>query len=221
MKNIKLSVLKKTDLEELAKFVVEENFSHHDEKTPDIQSIMDKEIKYIHDEELCFSNSKILVAKNYDDEIIGSIRTLRWNYRDKLPIERMFSINLKELIDINQYKVWHIGRFAIKKNPNETGIRLFKTLMACAINEVCMHSNVVAVAECDIKLLRTLKILGIEAFAITESIHYLGSETVPVILPYGGLKNFLDKHRHLLCSKSQQLHQGVVLVNHQQYYTFV
>lgn len=221
MKNIKLSVLNQSDLEQLARFVVEENFSHHDEKTSDIQSIMNKEIKYIHDEELRFSNSKVLIAKNYDNEIIGSIRTLRWNHRDILPIEKMFSINLKDLINTNHYEIWHIGRFAIKKDPDEMGIRLFKTLMAHAINDVCKNSKAIAIAECDTKLLRTLKLLGIEAIAITTSIHYLGSETVPVILAYPGLKNFLDKHRHLLCSNSEQLHQGVVLPNHQQYYTFV
>lgn len=221
MKTIKLSVLKKADLEDLAKFVVEENFSHHDEKSSDVQSLMNKEIKYIYDEELCFSNSKVLIAKNNDNKIIGSIRTLRWNYRDILPIEKMFSINLKDIIDVSRHEIWHIGRFAIKKGTNESGIRLFKTLMAHAINNVCTHSNTIAIAECDIKLLRTLTALGIEAIAITNPIHYLGSETVPVILTYSGLRNFLDNHRHLLYNKSDKLLQGVVLSNHQQYYTFV
>jgi len=33
MNTIKLSIMKMSDLEKLAKFIVEENFSRHDEKT--------------------------------------------------------------------------------------------------------------------------------------------------------------------------------------------
>lgn len=221
MRNIQLSILEKNKLRDLAKFVVEENFSHHIKKPLYLQSFIEKEIKYIYDEEFNFSNSKTLIAKNHDGHIIGSIRTLKWNLRDILPIEKMFSIRLKNIIDTSIYNVWHIGRFAIKKGNNESQLTLFKTLMTFAISDVCAQSNSIAIAECDIKLLKTLKTLGIEAIPIMDAIHYLGSETVPVILTYNGLKNFYDRHQNLMYKTNEQLHNGVVLSSHLQYYTFV
>jgi len=133
----------------------------------------------------------------------------------------MFSLRLKDIIDTNAYHIWHIGRFAIRKDIRKSGFILFKTLMAHAIYDVCAIKNSIAIAECDAKLLKTLRVLGIEAIPITNSIHYLGSETVPVILTYQGLKNFLNAHSHLLSQNNESLHQSVVLSNHQQYYTFV
>ncbi|MBB6371360.1 hypothetical protein [Chryseobacterium shigense] len=221
MKTIKLSILKKSDLKHLAKFVVEENLSHHVEKPAHNQAFIEKEIEYIYEEESKFSNSKVLVATNSENKIIGSIRTLKWNTLDILPIEKMFAIDLKNILETKKTDIWHIGRFAIKKGAEGSGFSLFKTLMVHAINDVCTNTNSLAIAECDVKLLRILKALGIETTAITNSIHYLGSETVPVILTYKTLKNFLDYNLHFLSCHEENLHKSVVLSTPHQYYTFV
>ena len=84
--------------------------------------------------------------------------------------------------------------------------------MAYALNEVCQNENSVAIAECDAKLLKVLKLMGIEAVILAEPIHYLGSETIPVMLTYNGLKNFFDKNCHLMSTQQvSALHQSVVL----------
>lgn len=82
---------------------------------------------------------------------------MKWNRSNILPIEKIFKINLKEVIVDNKCAIWHIGRFAIKKGVDTKEFNIFKSLMAFAINEVCKTENSVAVAECDSKLLRILK----------------------------------------------------------------
>jgi len=46
-----------------------------------------------------FSKSNIFVAKNRQNEIIGTIRIMEWNRNDELPITKIFGI--KELDDIS------------------------------------------------------------------------------------------------------------------------
>lgn len=118
-------------LYDLAKFVVNENFNHHtggiyptNYKT-EINSIFKEEYIYI-------QNSKIFVSKDCGNLIIASIRVLRWDYKEVLPIQKIFGINPLLLNGHNINKsIWHIGRFAIKKGIRD--INLFKRLMVCAI----------------------------------------------------------------------------------------
>ncbi|NIF07737.1 hypothetical protein F3J23_20120 [Chryseobacterium sp. Tr-659] len=198
------------NLYELAKFVVTENFSHHEDHSNTEK--FKTEVDSIYNEEKAFKESKIFVSRDNDDKINGSIRVLKWNQTDVLPLEKLFHINPSSFIKSKATDIWHIGRFAIKKGIDKTGFGIFKTLMAYAINEVCQNENSVAIAECDAKLLKVLKLMGIEAITLAEPIHYLGSETIPVMLTYNGLKKFLDKNYHLITTKqADALHQSVVL----------
>lgn len=194
MNDIKYYNLDSDELFSMVKFVVEENYNHHQSDLP--QFIAD-EITAMHNEEISLSNSKIFVARDEDYLITGSIRVTRWNKLDVLPTEKIFDVDLQQK-KFEDMKIWHIGRFAIKQGIDKTGFLVFKTLMALAINEVCASESSVALAECDVKLLRTLKLLGIEVTALSDSINYLGSETIPVLIPFFGLKKFLDKNIHLL-----------------------
>lgn len=204
--------LDRQNLFELAKFVVEENYSHHRMNN----RLLDKEVDEIYLEELRLDNSKIFVSTDQYHSIVGSIRVSKWNGREILPMQKLFNINIDGIGQDNKYNVWHIGRFAIKKGIDKTGFNVFKILMVCAINEVCQNEDCFALAECDAKLLRVLKLLGIEAITLADSINYLGSETIPVLLTYTGLKKFLDKNRHLIPQNINptpvwtSLHQSVV-----------
>lgn len=97
-----------------------------------------------------------------------------------------------------------------KQFSDKAGFGVFKTLMTFAISEVCKNENSIALAECDIKLLRILRLLGIEAKALADPIYYLGSETIPVLLSYKGLKRFLDKNYYLIPQNFIFLHNSVV-----------
>lgn len=209
MKNINFYQLgNSNDLHELSKFVIYENFIHHS-KSFDLKKL-NKEIEILYKEELRFNNSKVFVSKDADNNISGSIRVLKWNGKDILPIEKLFAIKPSSILDNKHVNIWHIGRFAIKKCEDNAGFGTFKTLMTFAINEVCKSENSVAIAECDVKLLKILKLLGIEAEILAEPIYYLGSATVPVLFSYKGLRSFLDKNYYLIPQHQMQLHNSVV-----------
>lgn len=191
--------LEKLELEQLfdmAKFVVNENFKHHTSSIclrnyeNEISSIFQEEILY-------FRNAEIFVSKDEDNSIIGSIRVLRWNYKDRLPIQKIFGIEPLSLNGCNISKsIWHIGRFAIKKGVKD--IKLFKRLMVCAIFPICQDKNAVAYAECDSKLLRVMLAMGINATPIGMPIEYLGSETIPVSMQYQDLIGFYNRNKSLV-----------------------
>ncbi|WP_160114326.1 MULTISPECIES: hypothetical protein [Aquimarina] len=184
------------ELFNMSKFVVTENFKHHtDEKFPndyknDITSIYKEEMNYL-------ENSQVFAIKNENNEIIGTIRALKWNYISLLPIQKIFGINPLVCINDNSInEIWHIGRFAIKKGARD--INLLKKLMVCAIRPICKHKDNIAFAECDAKLLRIITLMGIKTKIVGESIDYLGSETIPVSMSYYGLIDFYNKNKHLI-----------------------
>ena len=211
---------------DLAEFIVTENFKHHSEDSfpedykKDIKSIYREEIDY-------YNDANVYVSKDYFGSILGAIRVLQWNFKDVLPIQKIFGINPLMAIQKDRVNgIFHIGRFAIKKDAGD--INLFKKLMVCAIAPICQHEDNVAFAECDSKLLRVLRLLGIKTTVIGKSINYLGSETIPVSMTYDGLIEFYNKNKHLVSeevlNESTQIYrlpESVVLNNTQQYYSLV
>ncbi|WP_299617567.1 hypothetical protein [uncultured Tenacibaculum sp.] len=180
----------------LAEFIVLENYKHHANETlpsnhkEDIDAIYYEELNY-------FNDSQIFVSKDMLGTINGAIRVLQWNFKDTLPLQKIFGIHpLMAVKNDRVNNIFHIGRFAINKSIGD--INLFKKLMVCAIKPVCEHKDNVAFAECDSKLLRVLRLLGIKATIIGKPIHYLGSETIPVALSYDGLINFYNKNKSLV-----------------------
>ncbi|MDR6759860.1 hypothetical protein J2Y38_000039 [Flavobacterium sp. 2755] len=196
-----LERLELDQLSELAKFVVEENFSHHcedvnsNELVTDTQEVYDEELNY-------FKDSEIFVAKDFSGNIQGSIRVIKWDYKTKLPLQKIFNIDPLSVFGYSDQfsSIWHIGRFATKKNLKDK--TLFKKLMVCAIAPICEQKNGVAFAECDSKLLRIMNLMGIKAQVIGASVHYLGSETIPIALNYDGLKEFYNNNKNFVTSFS-------------------
>lgn len=209
-----LERLQSNQLFDLAKFVVSENFkkhtngTYHKEYETEINDIFREELNY-------FENAQVFVFKDSNSTIIGSIRVLRWNYIDVLPIQKIFNID-PSLISVNSCSIpiWHIGRFAIHKGIRDVG--LFKKLIVCAIAPICKDKSSIAYAECDSKLLRILLALGIKAQPIGDSINYLGSETVPIKIPHSGLFDFYKKNQVLVPMDFLSLSYGM-----SKNYTFV
>jgi len=209
-----LEKLQKNQLLDLAEFVVTENFKHHSNNNypkdykDDVNAIYKEELNY-------YKASDIFTVKDYLGFILGSIRVLKWNYTDVLPLQKIFGIN--PLLVINKpsiNNIYHIGRFAVKKDVCD--INLFKRLLICVAELICNHSENVAFAECDSKLLRILNLLGVKATVIGESVNYLGSETIPIVITYDGLIGFYNKNKHLakdILAESFTLPQSVVLNN--------
>ena len=191
-----LERLPKNQLLDLAEFVVMENFKHHSNNIlpenykEDINSIYQEELKF-------YENSEVFTTKDSDGSILGAIRVLNWNYVDVLPLQKIFGINpLLAISTPNVNNIYHIGRFAIKKDVRD--LNLFKGLLACVAQLICSHRHNIAFAECDSKLLRILKLLGVKPQIVGESVNYLGSETIPISLSYEGVIDFYNKNKHFV-----------------------
>lgn len=181
-------------IDELIHFVINENHLHHREvlKAEDINSVR----QILCAEEKQYFNSHIFVATS-NNIICGSIRIFQKTATQILPIEKNFNINVEDLAGAG-IPIYHIGRFAVSKGADKRGFRIFKTLMVLALNVATREKGGTVFAECDVKLLRTIRLLGIEAEAIGAPIHYLGSETIPIRLPWTGYQSFLNRNRDLL-----------------------
>lgn len=196
--NNALQQLSKSEILALSEFIVKENFKHH--AAGNLPENFRSDVEEIYNEELQFFDaSQTFVAKSAQGEIEGSIRVLRWNYQSVLPIQKIFGINPIEIAGMSPMKhIYHIGRFAIKKEASD--VQLFKKLMVCAIAPICARENAVAFAEIDSKLLRVLRALGIKATVVGESVDYLGSETIPVCMSHEGLISFYERNKHLVAT---------------------
>lgn len=181
------------DYRKLAEFIIKENYSHHHQTNV----FSDQKTKAVYEEEIYYrKNSLVFALQDSQDTLIGTIRALKWNYCDLLPLEKIFSIHPFQVIEKNfEGEIWHIGKFAIRKNE---GLLPLKKLMALAIGSVCEKEKNIAFAECDSKLLKTLYLMGIEPVIIGTPKYYLGSETVPVLLVYDNLIKFYHKHEYLI-----------------------
>lgn len=224
--NFYIEPLAKNSLKTMAEFVVAENFIHHEGTH---YSVHQNEINnVIKEEETLFETSASFVAKNELDQIVGSIRVSKWNFIDNLPFEKLFNLSpVQIMLDFGKTEVWHIGRFAIKSGVRQ--ITLFKQLMMNAIAPICQNKKSIAFAECDSKLLRTLKLLGIEVNIVGTPIYYLGSQTIPIAITSEGLSGFYNKNIHLLARDKHietahypyNLYESIVLTQQSKTYTLV
>jgi hypothetical protein len=192
-----LEKIAQSQLSELAKFVVTENYVHHQEEDF-IENLEEETMKVLEEELSFYSNSEVFVAKDVFGNIQGAIRVTKWDMSTVLPIQSLFNVNPLSLVKNSKtaQSIWHIGRFAtIKNNPDRN---LFKRLMICAISPICKEKKGIALAECDRKLLRVMNLMGIKTQTVGESIYYLGSETIPISMNYQGLKDFYEKNKYLV-----------------------
>ena len=175
-KKITVTPLHRDDLLKYIKFVVNQNEAHHGNYNFPLNNI--ELLHTIFKEEMSlFNYSNYFVALDGNKQIIGGIRTTEYNSSLTLPMERLFGFS--PLRGTTNCKIWHIGKFAVKKELRS--ITIFKELISYAIKPIVVEEDDSLVfAECDAKLLRTLDRMGISAEIIGQSIQHLGSETVPV-----------------------------------------
>ena len=185
----------KSSLNEIADFVVRENYSHHmysfteEDINKDIKSVLEEEV-YLYDDK-----SHIYIARDSSGKMIGCIRSFHWDKHKILPIEKVYGINpLSAIHKEAKYNYWHIGRFAVAKDSGMSTLTLFKRLMALAVKPIVEDKYSYMIAEIDSKLLKVMKVLGFGTRQIGKSIDYLTSETVPVCSSTRGIKGFFSKY---------------------------
>lgn len=183
--------------QELAEFVVRENYKHHarylsnESIQNEINSVYQEELQYI-------DNSMIFIVRNNAGKIIGSIRVFKWDRKKDLPIQKIFDINpLIAVHSEKDYNFWHIGRFAIDSFAGIPTITLFKQLLIYAVHPIVCDSKSYMIAETDSKLLKVMNVLGIETTRLGDSKFYLASETIPICSSKKGLFTFYTHYRKL------------------------
>ena len=205
IQNIEYYTMCHENVDELIHFVINENHLHHREIVTVEQINSTRQL--LCTEEKQYVNSQIFVAMS-DSIICGSIRIFQKTVTQILPIEKIFNINVEDLVGAGT-PIYHIGRFAVSKGADKRGFHIFKTLIALALQVAQQGQGGIVFAECDVKLLRTIRLLGIEAESIGAPILYLGSETVPIKLPWAGYQVFLEKNKNVLNRKHQILKKDV------------
>ena len=185
--------------EELIRFVVKENYQHYGiRKSPEER---EAEIAVLCEEEAQYNDSYIFAATS-GHRLCGTIRICRKLPGQALALEKMYGLDIKALTG-ERSTIYHIGRFAVSKGTDRYGIRIFRTLMALALNIADQDHEGTVFAECDSRLLRTVRHLGIEAQIIGEPVLWLGSETVSVQMSRESYQKFLSKNKALLLDEKQ------------------
>lgn len=191
--NLSLWQISEEELSELSKFVIEENYKHHQPQMSSDRNFEAEFLSVLKEEKAFYHYSSIIVAKDEYHNMVGAIRVTSWdNNPHTIPLSRLFG---NQLVDIPQLMskhkhVWHIGRFAIKKGVSDNG-RLFKLLMLYAISPIFRHTNGVILAEADERLLRVMQAMRIKATPLAAGKEYIGSVTLPILIPKEGLNEFL------------------------------
>jgi len=185
--------------EELIRFVVKENYQHHGVRRSTEER--EAEIAMLCEEESQYTDSQIFAAIS-DHTLCGSIRICRKLPGQVLPLEKLYALDVNALT-AERSTIYHIGRFAVSKGVDRCGIRIFRTLMALTLNIADQDHDGTVFAECDSRLLRTVRHLGIEAQIIGEPVLCLGSETVPVRMSRESYQKFLSKNKALLLDEKQ------------------
>ena len=152
-----------------------------------------------------YSNSYAIY--NRKNRLIGVIRAMEWNWKDRLPIELDFNVNMSDFLShLSEFpsKVWHIGRFAIDQKEmisdqclKSRRITILKLLLYCAFKHVADDNGSIAIAECDYKLFEKLRLLKICSEILGEPKTYLGSLTVPIYNTSVGVKEFVESNKEL------------------------
>ena len=180
------------ELNELAEFVVSENYKHHKKDTYPMMSLKEEIDEVLNDETLFYGISHIIVVRNKKEDIVGTVRMMRWDGRVELPITKFFGINPKELsIGASNSVVWHMGRFAVSSEIAECRNELFKLLIFYALAPICKVKNSILLAECDSKLFHVASHLGLNVIALDEGKEILGSTTIPMYATRDGMTEFI------------------------------
>lgn len=197
--------ISKKNISNATRFVLRVNYQHH----MDQSEFPDYEFESALKEDLHYSKcSNIYAICNRQNKLIGVIRAMEWNWKDMLPIEKDFNVNLADFLSplsILPKKVWHIGRFAIDQQEfisnqelRARRITILKVLLYCAFKHVADDKDSIAIAECDSKLFEKLRLFNICSEKLGEPKIYFGSLTVPIYNTSAGVKEFVELNK-LLC----------------------
>ncbi len=192
------------ELKEIIRFVLSVNYKHHLEENFPVE-----ELEVLFSEDLKGVNDSVYyVIYDSAGEMVGTIKSQRWDSKVRLCIEKDFDIDLHSLVksqSVEPQDVFHIGRFAIDQEKfaenralKRYRIAFLKMLLLQALKPVCQGNGFkLVLCECDEKLYVGLKRMGMNVKPIGESKVYMGSRTIPVYSNNLGIQSFVQQNNHL------------------------
>ncbi len=129
-----------------------------------------------------------------DNGIHASIRITYWDKETCLPIQKLFDIKTEDLLISGIDNFWHIGRFVISGKIIGNRINILKKMLFDAFYGPYSLGSGLIIAECDRKVVNTLRKLEIESYQLGDPIIYFYSETLPIYIRSQWLEAFIQKN---------------------------
>ncbi len=157
-------------------------------------------------EDLVFFDQSIyyVLRSKVDNEIQASIRITYWDKETCLPIQKLFDIKTEDLLIPEVDHFWHIGRFVISGKIIGNQINILKKMLFDAFYGPYSLGSGLVIAECDRKVVNTLRKLEIESYQLGDPIIYLYSETLPIYIKSQWLETFIQKNKLSQCSEGNK-----------------
>ena len=199
--NYYFTKLNSAELPELIHFYLITTQEHY---KPDGYSEQDYHTDYnalIGEDSAFFDQSIYYVLRSkINNEIHASIRITYWDKEICLPIQKLFDIKTEDLLIPEVDNFWHIGRFVISGKIIGNRINILKKMLFDAFYGPYSLGNGLVIAECDRKVVNTLRKLEIESYQLGDPIIYFYSETLPIYIKSQWLETFIQKNKLSQCS---------------------
>ncbi|MBP1617738.1 MAG: hypothetical protein H6Q14_1565 [Bacteroidetes bacterium] len=203
LNGLNIYILSEENLEDVLRFVIETNYEKYGYRDIEPESKLEE---ILIQEQEDFADSAFYVVRDYDENIVGSIRIhkLRKGVDEKVSNELC-----QELRSIEYRNVCHIGRLAIKQG---TDTLIFKVLTLLAFGIVCENEKNILIAECDIRLFETLRLMGINIRSVGEPYFSLGSEVVEVFAVYNDIYPYFSRHKQFINKLIKDINKSISIV---------
>lgn len=193
----------KQSLLQVSRLTIYVNYKHHLHQVHYPQEELQK--LYIEDLK-ALPASHFYIILNNQDEIVGTIKSQKWDNCSELSIEKDFMVDLKYFFRNLSYsprEIYHVGRFVIdqekiRKNKvlRQKRITILKLLMYYALLPVYNGDSNILFCECDEKLFSKLNLMGIYPKIIGCPKVYLGSKTLPIYCDKASIHEFISQNKH-------------------------
>lgn len=186
----------------VAQFILNIYYNHHQ----NLNSYSPNELNdMVREDSNTLKNSFFYIIRDHNGELVGTIKSQKWDKKSILCIQKDFNIDLLQFINNLSYcpkEIFHIGRFAIDQNrirQNKTlsyqRITILKLLMYKALQPVAEDSSNIFFCECDEKLHSKLHHMGLFTERIGATKYCMGSNTVPIYCNNKGMGHFIHQNK--------------------------
>lgn len=146
---------------------------------------------WIESDEYDALQSIAFLAKDTDDNLIGTSRLILKG-SIPLPVERHFNLYPAHRLDVimgERSSCAEASRFIVPKHPIYKNHEITLSLVGKMVGACMEHNISCMLMSADNRFYRLLRMLGLPLYQIGEPKFYLGSQTIPGVLPLGRLES--------------------------------